>query len=227
MRPRRSARPRARALRRQTSRPDADRVSRLLVVDEHPIVGIALKALLTDEADFVVQASTELGAAERAIADGTADIIVSEIAFAGASRGLDLLRAHSSRPPIVLFTGLNHPGVFQAALDARAEGVVSKAAPLTEVVDAIRIVAAGGTAVGPDVLRAARRARRRPAPRELALIAEVATGATNLEIAERLSIRRPTVEAVLRRLFDRYSVTNRTALIGIAHGEGWLLGLAA
>ncbi len=53
----------------------------------------------------------------------------------------------------------------------------------------------------------------------------MAAGAGNTEIARRLSIGLPTVEGVLRRLFDRYSVPNRTALARLAEGEGWLFGL--
>jgi DNA-binding NarL/FixJ family response regulator len=59
------------------------------------------------------------------------------------------------------------------------------------------------------------------------VIREVATGATNAEVAERLSIRLPTVEAVLRRVFDRYAMSNRTALARLAELEGWLLEVAA
>lgn len=201
--------------------------SRLLVVDEHPIVGVALRTLLASDADLVIDITTDPDEAIRAIANGSADLIVSEIAFSGRSRGLDLLRSPTPRPPVVLLTGTSLPSLLRAALDAGAEAVLSKAAPATEIVTAIRTVADGGTTIASRVLDIANRARRHPAPRELAIIAEVATGATNAMIAERLSIRRPTVEAVLRRLFDRYSVTSRTALVAIAEREGWLFGHAA
>jgi DNA-binding NarL/FixJ family response regulator len=202
-------------------------VSRVLVVDEHPIVGVALGALLGGEAGLKVDTATDPAAAMRAMADGSTDLVVSEIAFAGEGRGLDLLVSPASRPPIVVLTGVAFPSLLRAAIDAGVEGILSKAAPVDEIVAAIRTVAGGGTTLAPGVLDLARHARRRPAPRELAIIAEVATGATNATIAERLSIRRPTVEAVLRRLFDRYSVASRTALVGIAEREGWLFGRAA
>ena len=73
------------------------------------------------------------------------------------------------------------------------------------------------------VLNGARSAHRRPAPRELEIVALVAAGATNAEVARRLTIGLPTVEGVLRRLFNRYSVPNRTALARLADREGWLL----
>lgn len=224
----RSVRPQAKAPRRERppcARPR--RATRVLVVDEHPIVGVALRAIFASDPAIAVDAATDPIAAERAIAAGSADLVVSEIAFSGRSDGLELARIPAPRAPIVLLTGLSFPGVLQAALDVGAEGVLSKAASVTEIVRAIRTVVDGGTVASQSVLDAARQARRRPATRELAVIAELATGASNATIAERLSIRRPTVEAVLRRLFDRYSVTSRTALVVLAEREGWLFGRAA
>jgi two-component system NarL family response regulator len=201
--------------------------SRVLVVDQHPIIGVGIAALLGKGSDVVVETTTDPDAAVRAMANGSTDLVISEIAFSGLSRGLDLLSVPRPRPPVVLLTGLSYPSVLRAALDRGAEGVASKAAPVAEILAAIRTVAGGAASIDPGVLDLARRARRRPAPRELAIIAEVASGATNAVVAERLGIRRPTVEAVLRRLFDRYAVTSRIALVRIAEHEGWLLELAA
>jgi two-component system response regulator DesR len=198
----------------------------VLLVDEHPIVGVGLRTILAADSQLEVETTTDPEAGARAVADGSADVVVSEISFSGRTLGLDLLRS-TSRSPVVLLTGLRFPGVLRAALDGGAEGVVSKADPVEQIVKAIQAVAGGGTAVSPEAVGIARSALRRPATRELAVITEVASGATNGEIAERLSIRRPTVEAVLRRLFDRYSVTSRTALVAVAIREGWLFDLAA
>jgi hypothetical protein len=45
---------------------------------------------------------------------------------------------------------------------------------------------------------------------------------SNVEIAERLSLRAKTVESQLRRLFDRYDVASRTALVRLAARQGWI-----
>jgi DNA-binding NarL/FixJ family response regulator len=58
--------------------------------------------------------------------------------------------------------------------------------------------------------------------RELEIIGLVAEGLSNVEIAERLSLRVKTVESQLRRLFDRYDVTSRTALARLALRQGWI-----
>jgi two-component system response regulator DesR len=200
----------------------------VLVVDQHPVIGVAVGRILQDDADLVVDVVTAPGAAERAIAAGGVDIVVSEIGFSGESRGLSLLPAsRRNRPPVVVLTGLAYPSLIRAALDRGAAAIVSKSAPVHEIARAIRAVAHGDNFVSPAMLDIAQRARRRPAPRELAVLREVAQGSTNAEVAQQLGIRRPTVEAVLRRLFDRYVVGNRTALVRVAADEGWLLEVAA
>jgi two-component system, NarL family, response regulator DesR len=202
-------------------------VRRLLVVDEHPIVAVALRKILEDEADLVVDVLTDVAAAERAIAVGTADVVVAEIGFSGTSHGLDLLPAlRPNRPPVIVLTGLAYPGLIRSALERGAASVVPKTAPIDQIAAAIRAVADGERVVPPAILAVAQRARRLPAPRELAVIRQVVRGSTNEQIADQLGIRRPTVEAVLRRLFDRYALSNRTALARVATEEGWLLEVA-
>ena len=61
-----------------------------------------------------------------------------------------------------------------------------------------------------------------PTARELEIVALVAEGLSNAEIAERLSLRVKTVESQLRRLFDRYDVASRTALVRLALRQGWI-----
>jgi DNA-binding NarL/FixJ family response regulator len=97
-------------------------------------------------------------------------------------------------------------------------------ASIEQIVAAVRKVAAGGTAFPDDVRRAVRLALRPPTPRESQILALVAEGIANAEIAERLSLRVKTVESQLRRMFDRYDVTSRTALVRVAQRQGWIEG---
>lgn len=94
-------------------------------------------------------------------------------------------------------------------------------ASVDQILVAIRSVAAGGTAYPSDTRRSANEALRLPTPRELEILALVAKGLSNVEIAERLSLRVKTVESQLRRLF---AVTSRTALARVALRQGWIDG---
>ena len=95
-------------------------------------------------------------------------------------------------------------------------------ATIEQICSAIETVAAGGTAFPAAARRAASDALRVPTPRELEIVALVADGLSNAEIGERLSLRVKTVESQLRRLFDRYDLASRTALVRLAARQGWI-----
>jgi DNA-binding NarL/FixJ family response regulator len=197
---------------------------RLLVVDEHPVIGEGVRAILNGEPDFWVETVIDVDSAHAALDARHHDIVICEVRLQGCNAGLDLLRhRRMDGPAFIMFSAHCIPSFYVEAVDGGAAGFLEKTATREKIVQAIRAVAAGGTAISPAALNGARGARRRPAPRELEIVALVAAGATNAEIARRLLIGLPTVEGVLRRLFDRYSVPNRTALARLADGEGWLL----
>ena len=97
-------------------------------------------------------------------------------------------------------------------------------ASIEQILKAVRAVAAGGSAFPDDVRRSARTALRPPTPREAQILALVAEGKSNAEIAEHLTLRVKTIESQLRRMFDRYDVTSRTALVRVAQRQGWVEG---
>jgi DNA-binding NarL/FixJ family response regulator len=105
-----------------------------------------------------------------------------------------------------------------AALRLGASGFVLKTAPIAELVEAIRRAAAGGLAFGvrPIGLAPIFTARERE------VVALVVEGRSNDEIGVALGITSKTVEAHLRRLFDRLGLQSRTELATRALREGWL-----
>ena len=201
---------------------------RLLVVDEHPVVGAGIRAMLADEPDVSVETVTDVRAATDALDVRPPDVVLCEIYLHGRNGGLELLRQRTRGvSAFIMFSAWAFPSLYVEAVERGAAGFLSKAAPPDEIIRSIRRVAQGGTAFSTTALEGARAARRRPAKRELEIVELVAAGASNAGIAGRLAIGLPTVEAVLRRLFDRYSVSNRTALARLAEHEGWLFGLTS
>ena len=196
---------------------------RLLVVDEHPVIGEGIRAILNNQPDFLVETVTDIDSAAAALDARHHDIVICEIRLQGRNAGLDLLRERSKDgSAFIIFSAHSVPGFYAEAVGQGAAGFLPKTASPDKILRSIRTVAKGGKAISAAALNGARIARRKPAPRELEIVALVAAGATNAEIARRLSIGLPTVEGVLRRLFDRYSVPNRTVLARLADGEGWL-----
>ncbi|HEU5108322.1 MAG TPA: response regulator transcription factor, partial [Micromonosporaceae bacterium] len=175
---------------------------RLLVVDEHPVVGEGVRAIFNGDPDFWVETVIDVDSAHAALDARHHDIVMCEVRLQGYNAGLDLLRhRRTDGPAFIVFSAYCVPSFYLEAVDAGASGFLAKTATRERIVQAIRAVAAGGTAISPAALNGARDARRRPAPRELEIVALVAAGATNAEIARGLMIGLPTVEGVLRRLF--------------------------
>ena len=123
------------------------------------------------------------------------------------------------RPAIIVLTAYDYPQYAEAALRLGAAGFVLKTAPLPELVDAIRRVAAGGLAFS---VRPTSAGLARLSPREHDVVRLVADGRTNDEIGSALKIGSKTVETHLARLFERLGVASRTELAIRAVREGWL-----
>ena len=198
---------------------------RLAIVEDHPAIAEGLTALLRGVSDLtVVGTARDSGAADRLIEAQSPDVVLCDIRLAGTVDGLGLLAAHTPGPAFIMLSAYSYPSYYAAAVEHGAKGYLSKMASIEQIVAAVRTVAAGGSAFTTEVRRAARTALRPPTQREAQVLALVAEGHANAEIAELLSLRVKTVESQLRRMFDRYDVTSRTSLVRVAQRQGWIEG---
>jgi len=122
--------------------------TRVLVVDDHPMVRDFVGQLICREEDMEVCAQAEtIDDALEVIASGTADIAVVDVVLRGGN-GIELIsRALELRPsfPIVMFTAYDEPAVVERAFQVGAKGYVLKHEPSQTVVAALRCVLAGET----------------------------------------------------------------------------------
>jgi DNA-binding NarL/FixJ family response regulator len=201
-------------------------VIRLVVVDDHPAIAMAISAALEGRDDLALVGTAASADEARTVVDRTEpDVVICDLWLDGQPGGLDLLAdlaAHRNGPRVLVLSGFDQPSFLRAAFEGGAAGYVSKAAPVAEIVEAVAAVARGETRFPDVTLRALRDAPRRPSARELAAIRLLARGASNDEIAVGLGISIKTVESHLRRLFGRYGVLSRTELAMLAVREGWL-----
>ncbi len=199
---------------------------RVGVVDDHPVVGEGTAALLRTQSDLeVVGVAVSLDAARAAgLVDAAAvDVLLLDIRL-GTDSGLHLLSDVASRdraplPAVIVLTAYDYPQYAEAALGLGAAGFVLKTAPLTELVDAIRRVAAGGLAFA---VRPRTSGRAHLTAREHDVVRLVTDGRSNDEIGVTLGIGSKTVETHLSRIFERFGVSSRTELAARAVREGWL-----
>ena len=196
---------------------------RLAIVEDHPALADGLATLIQGSEDVeVVGTAPDVTTAAALIDREAPDVVLCDIRLAHDGDGFELVGRYVPRPAFIMLTVAWYPSYHARAVDLGARGYLSKMASVDEILEAIRVVASGGTAYPSDARRSAAEALRLPTNRELDILRLVAEGLSNVEIAERLTLRVKTVESQLRRLFDRYDVSSRTALARLAVRQGWI-----
>jgi len=218
------------------SSPDATRV---LVVDDDPLVRSALSLMLGGQADLEVIGEAGDGREGVDLARSLqADVILMDIRMP-VLNGLDATRelhAGTDPPRIIILTTFDADEHVFGALEAGAEGFLLKDTPPAEIVAAIRRVASGDPMLSPSVTRTliqrvradgaghrsaqaeGRLAMLTAREREVALA--VARGLSNTEIGGELYLSLPTVKAHVSRLYDKLEVTNRVQIAILVHDAG-------
>jgi DNA-binding NarL/FixJ family response regulator len=203
---------------------------RVGVIDDHPVVGEGTAALLRVQPGLEVvgvAGSLDAARAQGLLDPAAVDVLLLDIRL-GTESGLRLFPAAGGvrpeiasgpLPAVIVLTAYDYPQYADAALSLGAAGFVLKTAPLPELVDAIRRVAAGGLAfaVRPRATRGAHLTAR-----EHDVVRLVADGRSNDEIGATLGIGSKTVETHLSRIFERFGVSSRAELAARAVREGWL-----
>jgi len=192
---------------------------RVAIIDDHPVVREGTVALLGAQPGLVmVGAAASLEGAAPLLDPAAVDVLLLDIRL-GADSGLTLLDGAQPRPAVIVLTAYDYPQSAAAARRMGAAGFVVKTAPITELVAAIRVAAAGGADFHCrlDLSAAAPLTRR-----EREVVRLVADGRSNDEIGVALGIATKTVEGHLRRLFERLGAASRTELATRAVREGWL-----
>jgi DNA-binding NarL/FixJ family response regulator len=204
---------------------------RLGLIDDHPAIAIAIEAATTapDAGKPTIQlvgtARTPEAGMElvRRTGPDAPDVILCDIQLRAGTDGLEVVEAaHAVGCRAIVLTSFHRSSLMRAAFERGAAGFLDKGVELDEVLRAVRVVAAGGTAFSAATLDAARYSLRPPSGREIAVLRELNKGATSEEIGARLGISSRTVESHLRRLFDRYGVVSRTELAVLSVHEGWI-----
>ncbi|HRN67069.1 MAG TPA: response regulator transcription factor [Promineifilum sp.] len=198
---------------------------RILIADDHPLFRKGMRTLLASmpETEVVGEATTGKETVDRALALQP-DIVLMDLQMPEGG-GLTAIRSLTSANPetrILVVTLFEDDESVFAALKAGARGYVLKDADEDEMIRAIQAVARGEAIFSPavasrlmDYFTAARTSPHAEAfpdltEREREILAMIARGRSNYEIAEELSISLKTVRNHASNIFSKLQVADRT-----------------
>lgn len=197
---------------------------RIIVVDDHEVVRLGLRTLLSNQPDFVVVDEAE--SAEDAVAKSLAhrpNVVVMDIRMPGMS-GIEACRQIKEKAPeveVIMLTSYAEDEMLFDAISAGAAGYVLKQGGGDELVRAVRRVAEGDALLDPAVtqrvLARVRQATRQEqaaafkdlTEQELRVLGLVSHGCTNKEIAKELFLGEGTVRNYVSSILSKLELTNR------------------
>jgi two-component system response regulator NreC len=209
-------------------------VIRVLVVDDHAVVRSGLRALLEREED--IECSGEAGNAADAVREARyqqPDVVVLDVTMPDQSgiEALPTIRSAAPETKVLVLSMHDDPSYLREAFAAGAQGYVLKEAADTEIVNAVREVASGGSYVHPTLgarlvaAEAEAKARADEDPlsdREREVLRLLALGHTNQEIAKSLFISVRTAETHRAHIMQKLRLSTRAELVRYALTNGLL-----
>jgi len=199
--------------------------TRILVCDDHPVFRGGLAAALEAEDDLEVVGEVGSIAELRAgLAAGSADLVLLDVDLPDGS-GDTVVAEVAGHAHVVMLSAHDQPNLVRRAMQDGAVGYIRKDAEPTELLRLVRRAAEGKTALSGDMaLRLADSLRRDPderafdealaslSPRQREVVALIADGRSNREIADELCISEGTVKNYVTRILEVMGVADRTKL---------------
>ncbi len=203
---------------------------RILLVDDHPIVRTGLRALFENFGDIAVIGEASSG--EEALAfvkDNPVDVVLCDLRLGAGMNGAQTtaaIRKLSKPPHVLILTTFDKDSEILACIEAGAAGYLLKDVSAQTIVDSIRQAAAGQMVLAPEMTLRVVEGMRRPkielTAREKDVLAQLATGAGNKQIAKALFVSEATVKTHLVHIFDKLQASSRTDAINKATEHGLL-----
>jgi DNA-binding NarL/FixJ family response regulator len=202
----------------------------LLIVDDHPVVRDGLRGMFENAPGFRVLGEASGGVEAVALAVGLdPDVILMDLRMPGGSgvEAIAELTRSGARAKILVLTTYDTDSDTLPAIEAGATGYLLKDAPRDELFTAVRAAADGRTVLSPAVasrlVSAVRASGNEPlSAREREVLALVAKGTANREIARVLFISEATVKTHLTHLYAKLGVKDRAAAVAVAYDRGIL-----
>ena len=199
----------------------------VLIADDHAFIRAGVEAVLATTPYDVIATAASGAEALAAVVRHQPEICVFDVAMPDGDgvATLQRMRAEGDQRPVVLLTAQIDDRRLLDAIDAGVNGIVGKAGAEDVLIATLDTVMAGGTAIDSTLLgRAREEATRRElpspmtnlTPREKTIVAFIAQGQRNRDIAAALGITEGTIKVYLHALYHKLGVENRTELAVLA-----------
>jgi two-component system NarL family response regulator len=204
---------------------DRGEPTRILIVDDHPVVRAGLASMLGTQPNMVVAGSAASGEEALSLLDRLhPDVILLDIRMPGMN-GVDFMRHMRARNfpgRIVVLTSFETDEDIYRAIEAGAHAYLLKNTSQEEMLEAIRTVHADGRYFPPRIAAhlAERLARSTLTPREHQILELLAKGLTNKQIGTVLRISEHTARNHVNSILDKLDVADRTEAVVIALQQG-------
>lgn len=208
---------------------DIVRKTRIIIIDDHPLVSAGLESLLAREADFEVIGTFASGLAGLAfLTQNQADIVILDISLPDVN-GVDLcLKIKSLLPQCDVLALSNHTErmLMMQMLQNGASGYLLKNAPIDEIINGIKDCLNGEMAFSKEVKAIMLKpsvnelgARPKITKREKQILKLIEEGKTTMAMADLLFVSPLTIETHRRNLMQKFGVKNALELIKISREQ--------
>ena len=205
---------------------------KVLIADDHAIVRMGLRSILDTQKDIEVVGDAEDG--KIAISETLRlrpDVVVMDLMMPvlnGMKATEEILRQQPSTR-ILLLTSYGMADDVAHALELGAAGALSKGLASTDLLAAIRDVAAGKTVISPEIRKNI--SEHPPVPqltdRQVKILQAIADGSSSKEVADRLNIRIDSVQEHITAIVHKLGASNRTEAVAIGKARSRLCGFRA
>jgi DNA-binding NarL/FixJ family response regulator len=207
-------------------------VIRIALAEDHALVRQGIKTLLGLVDDFELVGEAADGTAAIALAERTKpDVLLLDMRMPerdGVEVVAELARRHAL-PATLVLTTFDDPDAAMAIIAAGARGFLMKDVTLERLVEAVRIVAAGGTVLRPGLSDRVESVVRTPGPadepitqREREILRLLATGCSNREIGRALFVAEGTVKNHVSSILKKLGVRDRVRAVLKAIERGYV-----
>lgn len=209
---------------------------RILIVDDHPVVRHGLRSLLGAHPDLEIAGDLEDGSEVIPwLADHQADIILMDIQMRSRT-GIEIAHRMRHAYPdlkIIILTTFGEESYLKEALEAGVDGFLLKSVSHESLPDSIRAVMRGEKLLSPSLVTMVITGYQKLAqdqarldsgltPQELEILAGMAEGASNKELADRFYRSEATMKRQVQEILDKMGTSNRTQAVAEAIRRGWI-----